>query len=90
MAWWLWRWQQRPHAQGQVFRGFMATYLGWRLLEDFLKPQPMVAGMNWIQWACVVGLVWLGVSELLRRRRLRNDTSIEDAGTVAKVSSSVE
>jgi prolipoprotein diacylglyceryltransferase len=64
----LWRWQRRPHVEGQVFRGFLAAYLGWRLVEDFLKPQPVVAGMNWIQWACVVGLVALAVGEWRRRR----------------------
>lgn len=55
----LWWWGQRPHWNGAVFRGFMAAYLGWRLGIDFLKPQPLVAGLNWIQWGCVVGLVAL-------------------------------
>jgi prolipoprotein diacylglyceryltransferase len=59
----LWRWQKRPHAEGQIFRGFMAAYLLWRLMIDFLKPQPLIAGMNAIQWACVVGLLALVVSE---------------------------
>jgi len=70
LAWVLWRWQNRPHQEGQVFRGFMAAYLGWRLVIDFLKPQPLVAGMNWIQWACVTGLLVLGVGELRRRREM--------------------
>lgn len=63
----LWWWQRRPHGEGQVFRGFMAAYLGWRLVIDFIKPQPLVGGMNWIQWACVAGLVVLGVSEVRER-----------------------
>jgi len=67
LAWVLWRAQQRPHAEGQIFRGFMAAYLGWRLVIDFLKPQPLVGGMNWIQWACVVGLVALLLGEVRRR-----------------------
>ncbi|MES2392766.1 MAG: prolipoprotein diacylglyceryl transferase family protein, partial [Acidobacteriota bacterium] len=25
------KWMKRPHAEGVVFRGFMAAYLGWRL-----------------------------------------------------------
>jgi len=70
LAWVLWRWQNRPHAEGQVFRGFMAAYLGWRLAIDYLKPQPLVAGMNWIQWACVAGLVVLGIGEWRRRREM--------------------
>jgi phosphatidylglycerol:prolipoprotein diacylglycerol transferase len=67
LGWALWRWNKRPHAEGQVFRAFMAAYLVWRLLEDFLKPQPLVAGMNWIQWACVAGLAALAVGEWRRR-----------------------
>lgn len=50
---------RQPHANGAVFRMFLGAYLSWRLLIDFLKPQPLVAGMNLIQWACVCGLVAL-------------------------------
>jgi phosphatidylglycerol---prolipoprotein diacylglyceryl transferase len=57
-------WGERPHREGILFRGFLAAYLAWRLAIDFLKPQPLVAGMNWIQWACVAGLVGLFVSEV--------------------------
>lgn len=66
LAWVLWRWQQRSHVEGQVFRGFLAAYLGWRLAVDFIKPQPLVAGMSVIQWACVAGLVALVTGELWR------------------------
>ena len=71
LAFVLWWWQRKPHASGQVFRGFLAAYLGWRLVIDFLKPQPMVAGMNWIQWACVAGLAALAVGEVRRRREVQ-------------------
>jgi phosphatidylglycerol:prolipoprotein diacylglycerol transferase len=67
LAYVLWQWQKRPHVEGQIFRGFLAAYLAWRLVIDFIKPQPHVAGMNMIQWACVAGLVLLGVSEWRRR-----------------------
>jgi prolipoprotein diacylglyceryltransferase len=50
----------RPHPEGQIFRAFLAAYLLWRLAIDFLKPQPTMHGMNWIQWACIAGLVALG------------------------------
>jgi prolipoprotein diacylglyceryltransferase len=42
--------------QGTLFRIFMAAYLTWRLLIDFIKPQPLVHGLNMIQWACLAGL----------------------------------
>ena len=64
VGWVLWRWGKRPPAPGILFRAFLAAYLGWRLGIDFLKPQPHVAGMDVIQWACVAGLIALGVSEL--------------------------
>lgn len=50
----------RPHAQGSVFRLFLASYLAWRLGIDFLKPRPFAwAGLSGIQWTCVAGLAAL-------------------------------
>lgn len=51
---WSWR-------EGARFRVFMAGYLVWRLAIDFLKPQPLVGGMNLIQWACVSALFVLAI-----------------------------
>jgi phosphatidylglycerol:prolipoprotein diacylglycerol transferase len=65
----LWKWNARPHANGIIFRTFMAAYLGWRLLIDFLKPQPLVHGLNMIQWACIAGLLALVVSDIGTMRR---------------------
>jgi phosphatidylglycerol:prolipoprotein diacylglycerol transferase len=70
LGWLMWRWNRRPHVNGRIFRAFMAAYLAWRLAIDFLKPQPLVAGMNLIQWACVGGLVALGIGELWRMREV--------------------
>jgi len=70
-------WARRPHREGILFRGFLAAYLLWRLVIDFFKPQPLVAGMNWIQWACVAGLVGLFMSEIrqnaFQQRELRDE-----------------
>lgn len=68
LAWVLWRWGRKSHSNGQLFRVFMAAYLSWRLFIDFLKEQPVVAGLNFIQWACVAGLVVLGIGEMNRGR----------------------
>jgi len=54
--------------EGSRFRIFMAAYLAWRLGIDFLKPQPLILGMNLIQWACVAGLCILGILEWLAMR----------------------
>ncbi len=51
--------------EGARFRIFLAAYLAWRVVIDFLKPQPLVAGMNVIQWACLAGLCVLGISSLM-------------------------
>jgi phosphatidylglycerol---prolipoprotein diacylglyceryl transferase len=64
----LWKWNARPHTNGIIFRAFMAAYLGWRLLIDFIKPQPLVHGLNVIQWACIAGLLALTIGELLSQR----------------------
>jgi phosphatidylglycerol---prolipoprotein diacylglyceryl transferase len=53
------RYNTRPHPEGATFRLFLAAYLGWRLLIDFIKPQPLHFGLNLIQWACLVGLIAL-------------------------------
>ena len=45
--------------EGARFRIFLASYLAWRLIIDFLKPQPLVVGLNLIQWSCVAGLLVL-------------------------------
>jgi phosphatidylglycerol:prolipoprotein diacylglycerol transferase len=68
LGWILWRWDKRPHKPGAVFRTFLASYLGWRLVTDFLKPQPLLAGMSVIQWSCLAGLLALGAGKLLKER----------------------
>ena len=70
------RWmERRPHREGAVFRGFMAGYLGWRVAVEFLKPQPLVGGLDVIQWACLAGLVCLGVGEIWQRWRRADDAA---------------
>jgi len=72
LAWLLWKYNARPHRSGRAFRLFMAAYLTWRLLIDFLKPQPHVIGMNLIQWACIAGLLALGIGEIKTTREEEN------------------
>jgi phosphatidylglycerol:prolipoprotein diacylglycerol transferase len=57
--------------EGARFRIFIASYLAWRLAIDFLKPQPLLNGMNVIQWACAVGLAILGALYLNDRSASR-------------------
>lgn len=54
---------------GQVFRTFLAAYLAWRFLIDFLKPQPELHGLNAIQWACAAGVAWLAGSAIVDRQQ---------------------
>jgi prolipoprotein diacylglyceryltransferase len=56
----------RPHAPGAIFRWFMAAYLTWRFGIDFLKPQPVVHGLNIIQSACLVGLAVMAAGAIPR------------------------
>jgi phosphatidylglycerol---prolipoprotein diacylglyceryl transferase len=62
------RWAKRPHAPGALFQAFLTAYLVWRLLIDFLKPQPLLAGLSLIQWACCAGLVAIGIRYVRDRR----------------------
>lgn len=71
---------RRPLPEGARFRIFLVSYLAWRLAVDFLKPQPLLHGMNVIQWACAVGLGVLGVLHLkdrwLARREVLKDVAM--------------
>jgi phosphatidylglycerol---prolipoprotein diacylglyceryl transferase len=62
------RYDRHPHPEGATFRLFLAAYLSWRLVIDFIKPQPLHYGLNLIQWACLAGLLALAPSivELFR------------------------
>jgi prolipoprotein diacylglyceryltransferase len=66
VLWWLGR---RPHRNGALFRVFMGAYLAWRLAVDFIKPQPLVHGLNMIQWACVAGLCAVAVGAFTDRQQ---------------------
>lgn len=65
LAFILHRYNQRPHPEGATFRLFLFAYLLWRLLIDFIKPQPLIHGLNLIQWACFAGLLAL-LPDLMR------------------------
>ncbi|MGD0734371.1 MAG: prolipoprotein diacylglyceryl transferase family protein [Terracidiphilus sp.] len=55
--------------EGFRFRIFMGSYLAWRVVIDFLKPQPLIHGLNLIQWSCLAGIVLLIVDEIWTRRK---------------------
>jgi phosphatidylglycerol---prolipoprotein diacylglyceryl transferase len=55
--------------EGARFGIFLASYLVWRVGIDFLKPQPLMDGLNLIQWSCLGGLVLLGMDWFVLARR---------------------
>jgi phosphatidylglycerol---prolipoprotein diacylglyceryl transferase len=73
LAAFLHRYNQRPHPEGATFRLFLAAYLTWRLLIDFIKPQPLIHGLNLIQWACVAGLLAL-IPDVMRLFSFHQET----------------
>ena len=58
LVWALARFDRGPHEKGAVYRLFLVSYLAWRLVIDFLKPEPAFAGLGAIQWACVAALIF--------------------------------
>lgn len=62
--------------EGARFRIFLASYLAWRVVIDFLKPQPLAAGLNVIQWACLAGLAILGMFAIADSRRQQNAAAL--------------
>jgi phosphatidylglycerol---prolipoprotein diacylglyceryl transferase len=73
LAFFLHRYNQRPHSEGSTFRLFLAAYLTWRLVIDFIKPQPLILGLNLIQWACLAGLLAL-LPDVMRLLSFNNET----------------
>jgi len=58
LAIWLAWLARKPHREGDLFKGFMLGYFGFRLAIDFLKPGVTFAGLTSIQWACVMMLLY--------------------------------
>lgn len=60
-------------AEGGAFRLFLASYLAFRFVVDFLKPYERIAGLGGLQWACLFGLaalfLTLGVHTRAREAR---------------------
>ncbi len=49
----------RQWQPGDAFKLFMAAYMSFRLLCDFIKPYPrLFLGLGGIQWACVLILLY--------------------------------
>ncbi|MBO0358066.1 prolipoprotein diacylglyceryl transferase [Hymenobacter sp. BT186] len=67
----LWLLERRqPLPDGRRFQLFLAAYLLFRLLVEFIKPTPPLPGLGLtaIQWACVAGLgyyVWVWTRQKL-------------------------
>jgi len=57
---------ERKLPEGARFRIFLASYLAWRVAIDFLKPQPLIHGLNLIQWSCIAGLLVLSMDWVRR------------------------
>jgi len=49
--------RRRAHREGDVFRAFLITYLGWRLGIDFLKPGVPLLGLTSLQWVSAAGII---------------------------------
>ncbi|MGC2830487.1 MAG: prolipoprotein diacylglyceryl transferase family protein [Candidatus Acidiferrum sp.] len=62
----LWHLLIHPHREGDLFKGFMVGYFGWRIAVDFLKPDVRVfLRLSSIQWACMAMLVYYA-NDILR------------------------
>lgn len=74
-------WFSRPGRwpEGARFRAFLTAYLGWRFFIDFLKPQPLLAGLNLIQWVSAAGFAVLAITFVLELRFKRKEKLHEQA-----------
>ncbi len=68
--------RRRGRFQGQLIKLYILTYLVFRILTEFLRPEPILAlGLTGYQWAClalmpVFGLLWIrdSAARILPRR----------------------
>jgi prolipoprotein diacylglyceryltransferase len=64
----------RPHRNGDVFRWFMVSYMGFRVLVDAIKPEVRIfLGMSSLQWAALITALYYGWE--LRSGRSRLDVT---------------
>jgi prolipoprotein diacylglyceryltransferase len=63
------KFDKRPHPSGDVFKLFMAGYLSFRVLVDFLKPDVSLGGLSAIQWTAAAVLLYYATAVMQRRRR---------------------
>jgi phosphatidylglycerol:prolipoprotein diacylglycerol transferase len=93
----LMRMMRRHYIEGDVFKVFMVSYMGWRLAVDFLKPGVRIEGLTAIQWACVGMLVyyfhdirrWMTVGVTVPASAL-SGAAINSAGAAAEKTSGRE
>jgi prolipoprotein diacylglyceryltransferase len=60
--------------EGARFRIFLGSYLSWRVAIDFLKPQPLIGGMNLIQWSCLAGISLILLDLIPTRKGMHEQT----------------
>jgi len=66
----LWLARRRLAAPGQRFQAFMLAYMSWRVLVDFLKPDPRVLlGLSAIQLGALATLVYYALGAPVPRPR---------------------
>jgi prolipoprotein diacylglyceryltransferase len=61
--------------EGARFRIFLGSYLAWRVVIDFLKPQPLIHGLNLIQWSCLAGILLLFLDEIRVRKGIHEQAA---------------
>ncbi len=65
--------------EGARFRIFLGSYLAWRVVIDFLKPQPVIHGLDVIQWVSLAGLAALallwGADTQAKREEIREQAA---------------
>jgi prolipoprotein diacylglyceryltransferase len=67
---------RRHHAEGDLFKVFMISYMTWRLLIDFVKPENRVLGISAIQMVCLLMLIYYSHHMIRIARALQNHTLV--------------
>jgi len=61
---------------GRLFMLFLSSYLVYRFLVGLIQPVELIFGLGAIQWACLVGLVWYVLDEVVAWNSLKGGESV--------------
>jgi prolipoprotein diacylglyceryltransferase len=64
---------------GRLFMLYLSSYLVYRFLVGFIQPVELIYGLGAIQWACLLGLGWYVLDEVVAWNSLGGDGFLDES-----------